>query len=75
MEIKSVAKKKKQNDKIFVLFGIGLNTLKYLWRGCLQLFWYLYVHYVQDSTLISYVGLLDQFRFYFVFSMVAKNRP
>jgi len=38
MEIKSVAKKKKQNDKIFVLFGIGLNTLKYLWRGCLQLF-------------------------------------
>ena len=53
----------------FGLFGIGL---KYLWHGCLQLFWYLYVHSVQDSTQMS---IFDQFHFSFVFLGFPKMSP
>jgi len=35
---------------IFGLFGIAI---KWPWHGCMQLFWCLYVHSVEDSTLMS----------------------
>ena len=55
-------KEKEEEERyIFGLFGI---TVKWPRHGCMQVFWYLYVHSVEDSTLMP---IFDQFCFYFVF--------
>ena len=51
---------------IFGLFGIAV---KWPWHGCMQLFWYLYIHSVEDSTLVS---IFYQFRFSFFFLGLPK---
>jgi len=50
---------------IFGRFGIAVKWPRH---GCVQLFLYLYVHSVEDSTLMS-------IPLFFRFSGVAKNRP
>ena len=65
MSVSSVVPKKSRGNKkcdeeeleeekrhIFWPFGI---TVKWPWHGCMQLFWYLYVHTVEDSTLMSII--------------------
>jgi len=54
---------------IFGRFGIAVKWPRH---GCVQLFLYLYVHSVEDSTLMS---IFDQFRFSFVFLGLPKIGP
>ena len=61
--------KEKEERHIFGLFGIAA---KWPWHGCMQLFWYLYVHSVEDSTLMP---IFDQFCFSFVFLVLPKIGP
>ena len=68
MEIKSVTKTKK-NDTFFGLFGIAVKWPRH---GCMQLFLYLYVHSVEDSTLMP---IFDQFSLSFVFLGLPKIGP
>ena len=54
---------------IFGLFGIAVKWPRH---GCMQLFQYLYVHSVEDSTLMP---IFDQFCFFFVFLGLPKIGP
>jgi len=65
VEIKSATKK---NDKILAFW----HRYKVAVTWLLATFLYLYVHSVEDGTLMS---IFDQFCFSSVFSGVAKNRP
>ena len=61
-------KKKKHNEEIMAFWHRSKLSVTWLFAT----FLYLYVHSVEDSTLMP---IFDQFRFSFVFSGVAKNRP
>ena len=66
---KKCDKKEEEERHIFGLFGIAV---KWPWHGCMHLFWYLYVHSVEDSTLMP---IFEKILLFFRFSGVAKNRP
>jgi len=61
--------KEEEERHIFGLFSIAV---KWPWHGCMQLFWYLYVHSVEDSTLMP---IFDHFCFSFVFLGLPKIGP
>jgi len=63
---------KEEEEEKRHIFGLFRITVKWPWHGCMQLFWYLYFHTVEDSTLIS---IFDQFRFSFVFLGLTKIGP
>ena len=55
--------KEEEEEELRHIFGRFGITVKWPRHGCMQLFLYLYVHSVDDSTLMS---TFDQFRFSFV---------
>ena len=54
----------KEEEKLRHIFGLFGIAVKWPRHGCMQLFWYLYVHSIEDNTLTS---IFDQFRFSIVF--------
>ena len=62
-------KEKEEERHIFGLFGIAVKWPRH---GCMQVFWYLYVHSVEDSTLMP---IFDQFSLSFVFLGLPKIGP
>jgi len=69
MSLYVIVPEKSRVNKKCGLFGIAV---KWPWDGCMQLFWYLYVHSVEDSTLMP---IFDQFCFSFVFLGLPKIGP
>ena len=61
--------KEEEKRHIFGLFDI---TVKWPQHGCMQLFWHLYVHSVQDSTPMP---IFDQFCFLSFFWGCQKSAP
>jgi len=62
-------KEEEEERHIFGLFGIAVKWPRH---GCMQLFLYLYVHSVEDSTLTP---IFDQFSLSFVFLGLPKIGP
>ena len=63
---------KEEEEEERQIFGLFRIAVKWPWHGCVQLFLYLCVHSVEDSTLMP---IFDQFCFPFLFLGLPKIGP
>jgi len=68
---KNICDEEEKEEEERQIFGLSGVAVKWPWHDFMQLFWYLYVPSVDDSTLMS---IFDHFLFSFVFRD-CQNRP